>query len=213
MIELFERKWGAEEAKSAVPRLKYKSWGRKMKKLLILLIALLLVGCSKNETVPTQESTIDPEWAWLLEEPTGPEATKVVLELSQESLTESLEFYFLVNDGKSQMAYMDAIVDARSFAVTAFKREGDVVTAEVTVTMPDLYAVITGMDPTACRTAEELDAALRSAIQGGVPVEKQITVRFAEGEDRWLPVMDQTVADAFYGGLITYLQETTEGEA
>ncbi len=181
-----------------------------MKKLLILLAVLLLTGCSATPTAPTQEASVAPQWQWLIEEPTGAEATKVVLELTRESLTQSLEFYFLTNEDLEETVFLGAIAEARSFEITSFSQEGDVVTAEVTITMPDLYAVASAFDEAAYTTAEEMEAALHSAIATAAPQQKQITMQFTAGADRWLPVMDAEVADAFYGGLLTYLEEAME---
>jgi hypothetical protein len=155
---------------------------------------------------------LDPEWTWLLEEPTGPEATKVTLELTKESLAAHLDFYFQTHRN-SEGTYMDAIAAARSFAVTDYTQADDTVTATVTVTVPDVYATITAMDLSAYQTAEETDAALRSAIENATPQEKQVTITFTAGSNRWIPVLDEATTDACYGGLLTYLQEQTEGVA
>lgn len=193
-----------------------------MRRFIMLLIALLfLTGCigeilpgpAGQQSDPTGAAagqTIDPEWAWLLEEPTGPEATEAALELTKESLAAHLAFYFQLNSS-SEAAYMDAIAAARSFTVTSYAQNGDTVTASVTVSVPDVYAIITGMELSAYATAEETDAALSSAIKSAVPREKQVTITFAAGSNRWIPTLDEAAADACYGGLLTYLQEETEG--
>ncbi len=201
-----------------------------MKKLLVFLClaALLLTGCAgkktpaqnspsrpeqpANPTDATQEPVaIDPAWEFLLEEPTGPEATKVVLELSSQSLTESLEYYFLRNSNPGGVAYLDTIAQKRSFTVDSFSREGEVVTAQLTVTVPDAYAALKTADLSACETAEETDAALGSAIEAAQLKTYQVSLRFTEGSNCWEPMLDEAAADAFYGGLMTYLQETMEG--
>ena len=192
-----------------------------MKKLLILMFAaMLLVGCSPKDSAPDTtspssgtEATLAPEWEWLLEEPSGPEATTAVLELTEQSLTESLEFYFLLNRNGSDAAYLDSIAETRSFRITAFSQEDDIVTADVSVTVPDVYAIITTMGLDAYATAEETDAALSSAIKAATPLEKQVTIQFTPGVNRWEPVMDDAVADVFYGGLIGFLNESMEGGA
>lgn len=195
-----------------------------MKKLLLFILAmLLLAGCSSEETpagttlsgtnTHQPEGTVDPEWAWMLEEPTGPEATEVVLELTAQSLTESLEFYFLENDSQGGAGYMECIAQARSFEVTSFTQQEDVVTAQVTVTVPDVYGAISKLDLSAYETGEQTDAALCAAIEAAAAVQKQVAVEFTQSTNRWLPVMDDAAADAFYGGLISYMREMTEGVA
>lgn len=195
-----------------------------MKKLVILLFTLVfLAGCSGKEapaattqqpdaTKSIDEQPLDPEWAWLLEEPTGPDATKVTLELTKESLAAHLDFYFQLHRN-DEVTYMDAIAASRRFVVTDYTKTDDTVTATVTVTVPDVYTIITAMDFSAYQTAEETDAALRSAIESAVPQEKQMTITFTAGSNRWIPELDETAADACYGGLLTYLQEQTEGVA
>ena len=188
-----------------------------MKKMLILLFAvILLAGCSRKTPSDTPETpdvdaTPDSEWAWLFEEPTGPDATKATLELSERSLTESLEFFFLMNDDDSGAAYLDSIARVRSFSVTSFSKDDEAVTAEVTISIPDIYTVVKGMDLSGYATAEETDAALCSAIQAAPTQDRQVTIEFTAGSNRWEPVMDEEAADAFYGGLMTYLEETMEG--
>ena len=197
-----------------------------MRKILVILLAmLLLAGCAGEETpvsttnppkptaAPTEpmvEETTGPEWAWLQEEPTGPEATKAVLELTEESLAEYLNYHLQLNRN-SDAAYMDAIAAARSLVVTSFAQTDEVVTAEVTVTVPDVYAIITAMDMSAFATAEEMDAALCSAIESALPQETQVTVTFTAGANRWIPQLDDTATDACFGGLLTYLYEAMEG--
>ena len=197
-----------------------------MRKILAMIfIALLLAGCAGGETpvsttnpsvttnAPTEpmvEETTGPEWAWLQEEPTGPEATKAVLELTEESLAEYLNYHLQLNRN-SDAAYMDAIAAARSLVVTSFVQTDDVVTAQVTVTVPDVYAIITSMDLSAYTTAEETDAALCSAIENAEIRENQVTVTFTAGPNRWIPQLDDASTDACFGGLLTYLGETTEG--
>lgn len=197
-----------------------------MRKILAMIfIALLLAGCAGEETpvsttnpsvttvAPTEpmaEETTGPEWAWLQEEPTGPEATKAVLELTEESLAECLNYHLQLNRN-SDAAYMDAIAAARSITVTAFSQTDEVVTAQVTVTVPDVYAAITAMDLSVYTTAEQTDAALCSAIENAALRENQVTVTFTAGPNRWIPQLDDASADACFGGLLTYLYETTEG--
>lgn len=199
-----------------------------MKKILVLLFVLMfLVGCTGKKTPaattqqpdstaaptePMEVETIGSEWEWLLEEPSGPEATKVTLELTKESLAAHLDFYFQLHRS-SDAAYMDAIAASRSFVVTSYTQTDEVVTANVTVIVPDVYAIITAMDFSAYPTAEETDAALCSAIENATPQEKQVTITFTAGSNRWIPVLDEAAADACYGGLLTYLQEATEGVA
>lgn len=185
-----------------------------MKKILTgLLVVLLLAGCSSPKTSETAapKETVDPKWAWLLEEPTGPEATEVVLELTSESLTQSLEYYFLSQ--KDEATYMQELSKARSFTVDAFSQEGDIVTAEVTVEAPDLYTILSGMDMEAYATVQEMDTAICSAMETAQLLKKQVTLQFTAGNNCWEPVLDADAADAFYGGLITYLQEQTAKEA
>lgn len=182
-----------------------------MKRILFCLLAvLLLAGCSAKES-PDIETTLDPEWAWLMEEPSGPEATEAVLELTAESLEESLEFYLLMNGNQSDAAYLDHIAQARNFSVNSFSQTGEDVSAEVTVTVPDLYTIVTSLDLSAYQTAEETDAALCNAIDEAAPQQKQVTLRFIQGGNRWEPVMDEEVTDVFYGGLMAYLKQTMEG--
>ena len=199
-----------------------------MRKILAMIfIALLLAGCAGEKTpvsttnppvttvAPTEpmvEETTGPEWAWLQEEPTGPEATKAVLELTEESLAEYLNYHLQLNR-KSDAAYMDAIAAARGLVVTSFAQTDEVVTAEVTVTVPDVYAILTAMDLSAFTTAEEMDAALCSAIENAEPEEKQVTIQFIAGANRWIPELDEMAADVCYGGFMTYLQEAMEGVA
>lgn len=196
-----------------------------MKKVLVfLLAALLLCGCSskkssgeaasstENTTVPVSNATLAPEWEWLLDEPTGPVATVATLELNEESLSESLEFYFLMNSGDGDAAYLDALKEVRSFSIDSFSQSGDVVTAEISVTMPDVYGILKSMDLSAYTTAEETDAAISSAIHAATSQTKQISLQFTAGVNRWEPVMDEVSADAFYGGLLTFLSETLEGD-
>ena len=206
-----------------------------MKKILALLFVLVfLTGCAVEEapdttaqqsdpiattqqteptaapTEPMEVEKLDPEWEWLLEEPTGPEATKVTLELNKESLAAHLDFYFLLHRS-SDAAYLDAIAASRNFTVTSFTQTDGEVIAEVTVTVPDVYATLTAMDLSAYTTAEETDAALCSAIESAIPQEKQVTITFTAGPNRWIPVLDADATDACYGGLMTYLQEVMEG--
>lgn len=196
-----------------------------MKKVLVfLLAALLLCGCSskkssgeaasstENTTVPVSNATLAPEWEWLLDEPTGPVATVATLELNEESLSESLEFYFLMNSGDGDAAYLDALKEVRSFSIDSFSQSGDVVTAEISVTMPDVYGILKSIDLSAYATAEETDAAISSAIHAATSQTKQISLQFTAGVNRWEPVMDEVSADAFYGGLLTFLSETLEGD-
>lgn len=196
-----------------------------MKKALIfLLAALLLTACSSKEspedtasategtTAAVADGTLAPQWEWLLEEPTGPEATVAVLELTEESLTESLEFYFVMNSSDGDAAYLDALKESRSFSVDSFSQSGDVVTAEITVTMPDIYGILKSMDLSVYTTAEDTDAAICSAINAATAQTKQISLQFTAGVNRWEPIMDDESADAFYGGLITFLSESLEGD-
>lgn len=197
-----------------------------MKKALIfLLAALLLTACSSKEspedtasategtTAAVIDGTLAPQWEWLLEEPTGPEATVAVLELTEESLTESLKFYFMMNSSDGDAAYLDALKESRSCSVDSFSQSGDVVTAEITVTMPDIYGILKSMDLSVYTTAEETDAAICSAINAATAQTKQISLQFTAGVNRWEPIMDDVSADAFYGGLITFLSESLEGYA
>lgn len=196
-----------------------------MRKILAMIfIALLLAGCAEEKTpvttkppaataaptMPMVEETTGPEWAWLQEEPTGPEATKAVLELTEESLAECLNYHLQLNRN-SDAAYMDAIAAARSITVTAFSQTDEVVTAQVTVTVPDVYAAITAIDLSVYTTAEQTDAALCSAIENAALRENQVTVTFTAGSNRWIPQLDDASADACFGGLLTYLYEATEG--
>ena len=95
--------------------------------------------------------------------------------------------------------------------MTSFVQTDDVVTAQVTVTVPDVYAIITTRDLSAYTTAEETDAALCSAIENAEIRESQVTVTFTAGPNRWIPQLDDASTDACFGGLLTYLYETTEG--
>lgn len=196
-----------------------------MKKVLVfLLAALLLCGCSskkssgeaasstENTTAPVSNATLAPEWEWLLDEPTGPVATVATLELNEESLSESLEFYFLMNSGDGDAAYLDALKEVRSFSIDSFFQSGDAVTAEISVTMPDVYGILKSIDLSAYATAEETDAAISSAIHAATSQTRQISLQFTAGVNHWEPVMDEVSADAFYGGLLTFLSETLEGD-
>lgn len=196
-----------------------------MKKAFVfLLAALLLTGCSskesgettsatENTTAAVTDATLAPEWEWLLEEPTGPEATVATLELNEESLSESLEFYFLMNSDEDGAAYLSSLKEVRSFSIDSFSQSGDIVTAEISVTVPDVYGILKSMDLSGYTTAEETDAAISSAIHAAAPQTKQISLQFTAGVNRWEPVMDEVSADAFYGGLLTFLSEALEGDA
>lgn len=181
--------------------------------ILLLLIACLLSGCGKKTAdgstnhLPSQNLPAGDSW---LAQPEGAEATIAPLESDKTALEDSIRLELLQNQLPTASDYLINILDALIIHVTDSSREGDVITATVEVTAPDMLQVAQQLEGLFFGTREEADAAICSLIAQVSGRTATVTVTFHRGDDRWVPEMSEELVDACYGGLLTYSRDYSE---
>ena len=164
-----------------------------------VLVLLLLAGCK----APWETKHED----WLLGEGNGQEATVVQQQISKETLVQALELMMLENAGEDTTRYLEELHEQRKFQVTGYTQEEQTITAQVSVTVPDMYAAAKVIESEIFSTGDEADAAMCQAMKT-VPI-RNVTLEVtlvAQGAT-WQVVVSEALLDACYGGLLTYQRE------
>jgi hypothetical protein len=176
-----------------------------MKKLFaILLIVMLLAGCSQQTSDQPQQTTTFPA---LLQEPTGPEATTAVTPLSEEALATSIDYALLKDADASQVQLINALLSTRTITVISYTENGSDVQAQVCIKVADMYSIAKSLDTQEWASNEEYDAALLAAIPSAPTKETTLSVSFVGTGKIWEPEETFELLDAYYGGLLTYSDE------
>ena len=180
-----------------------------MKKWMFLLtVAVLLCGCANHKTDGNKIWGNDtPQGEWILGEGEGPEATAAPLEDEPQALADSIYLTLLQNQLPGSPAFLQKAMQMLSVSVTERTVDGEMITAAVRITAPDLYAVAEELETAVFHSSQEADAAACEAMEKAAERTVDLTVTFRKGEDRWVPEMTDALIDACYGGLLTYQQE------
>ena len=183
------------------------------KYFLLLLILCMLSGCGKKKAdggtdlFPSQNPSQGDSW---LAEPQGPVATTTPLESDKTALADSIHLELLQGQLPTASEYLNNILDALIIHVTDSSRDGDVITATVEVTAPDMLQVAQQLEGMSFQTKEEADTAICTLIAQVSGRTVTVTVTFHRSTDRWIPEMSEELVDACYGGLLTYSREYGE---
>ncbi len=181
--------------------------------ILLLLMVCLLSGCGKKngdgitDRFPSQDLPAGDSW---LTQPEGPTATIAPLESDKTALEDSIRLELLQNQLPTASDYLIDILDALNIQVTDISRDGNVITATVKITAPDMVQVARQLEGLFFETREEADSAICSLIPQVSGRTATVTVTFRKGDDRWIPDMSEELIDACYGGLLTYSQDHSE---
>jgi hypothetical protein len=173
-----------------------------------MVVLLLLSGCaSKNSDGKGMWGHDASQGEWILGEGDGPEATAAPLEEEPQALADSLYLTLMQNQLPGNPAFLRKLPEMLSLTVTESSRNGEMITASVKITAPDMYAVAADRENTVFSGTQEADTAVCAAMETAPERTMDVTVVFRKGEDRWIPEMSDALIDACYGGLLTYQQE------
>lgn len=94
------------------------------------------------------------------------------------------------------------------FEVLSYTKTDTGALVTLLVYAPDLYAVAKEIDENyVFETEEELKNALIEAIGKAQIVEQEVTIEFEKTEDGYIPLLTEEFFDAYYGGVLTLLDE------
>ena len=207
-----------------------------MRKWITAALAALLLclgGCGGTPVPPEVREAAEtaetekPQKTPAPEQPDAPEATEApapdtpeptaepegVRELSQEEFDRLLEERYGVSSGQdwstgTQEAFYTSLDGARTVEFTppqAYPEE-----VRVTVTAPDLEAMLRGMDAADYPDAQALRAEVLRRLEAGEYElrRSELTVTLPEADYDFSQTEDFALLDALYGGLLSFYRET-----
>ena len=161
----------------------------------ILLVALLLCGCGAKDTAADTTEA-------------AKQATAVEKIISNDTLVDLIRLELAYNADEDRAQYIDKLEALAQITVTEYTLEGDTITATVSVTAPNMYAIAKTMENEPFTDAATVDAAVCAKLEASEDmVTKSCTLTFRQVEEVWSVVFTEEFNDALYGGLITYRNE------
>ena len=176
-----------------------------------ILVVCLLTGCKGKDsgaTAPATEpsGTSPSQTESISDEYQGSETG--IPEPDQEGLEQALELALLQSTGRQDReSYLAELSERSSYHVVEYARQGRVVTAQISVTAPDMYTVAKSLENVTFSSQEDANAQLIHAMDAVRMVDCQVELQFYLSGQKWVPMLTETFVDAYYGGLMTYRTE------
>lgn len=174
--------------------------------VIVLLAALLLCGCGGKKS--TEESVKKPRPTTEATEPVR-QAEEVEKIINQDTLVDLIRLELAYNADPDRAQYIGKLEELAKITVTDYTRDADTITATVTVAAPNMYAIAKAMEKEPFTDAAAIDASICAELEASEDiVTKTCTLVFQQVEEAWSVAFTEEFADALYGGLITYRNES-----
>lgn len=168
-----------------------------MRKICIMLLSVVLLsGCGgqKDSSAQATDRETRPEMATIAQN-----------EINSETLVDRIRLELARNTQEDRANYLALLEQSAQMTITDFSEDGDTVTAQLTITAPDMYAIAKAIENETYTDPAALDADICQRLEQAETVTRQVEITFT-GEDLQ-PLFTEAFADALYGGLMTYRQE------